>query len=71
MAYCRTNFLKTVIAVQQLVQLHKRKGVSQKWVFDHIIDTVEYPLNISYGTFRKYMCINAKHELKQITNEKD
>lgn len=66
MGYNNINHLKTVLSVQQLVRTHKKRGVSQKWVFDNIIDQPDYPVNITYGTFRKWMCINAKAELSKL-----
>ncbi len=71
MGYNRINYLKTVLSIQKLVQHYKKKGVSQKWVFDNVINQPEYPVNITYATFRKYMCVNAKADLNKLTtNEK-
>lgn len=66
MAYYRINFLKTVIDIQEIVSNYKHKGVSQKWVYDNVIDAPGSHFHITYCTFRKYMTINAKAELKKL-----
>lgn len=66
MAYSRINYLKTVIDIQNIVEQHRRKGVSQKWVYDNVINAPESTYHITYATFKKYMCVNAKFEIKKI-----
>jgi hypothetical protein len=61
------NFLRRVIWVQDIVIQYRKKGVSDKWVYYNVIENT--PPFISYETFRKYMCINAKAELKELKNE--
>lgn len=71
MGYSRVNHLRTVLVIQEIVETYKKKGVSQKWVYDNIIDKPEYPVNITYATFRRYMCINAKLELTKINEHEE
>lgn len=60
------NYLKKVIFVQDIVIEHKNRGTSAKWVYDNVIK--DMPPFISYETFRKYMCINAKAKLTALRN---
>ncbi len=65
----RVNYLKSVIAVQDIVREYGRpgKGYSQKWVFDNIIAPNPL-LNISYGTFCNYLGVaGARTELRELT----
>lgn len=62
------NYLKRVVYVQDLVLRYKKKGVSAKWVYDNVVYNM--PPFISYETFRKYMCMNAKKELLVLNKNK-
>jgi hypothetical protein len=66
MAYNRINYLRTVIDIQNIVAEFQRKGVSQKWVYYNVINAAGSVYHITYSTFRKYMCVNAKAQLKQL-----
>lgn len=63
------NFLKKVIFVQDIVIQHKRSGATAKWVYENVIK--DMPPFISYETFRKYMCINAKAKLTALKNSEN
>lgn len=63
MAYNRSNILNRIIDVQNITIEHTRRGVTQQWVYDHII----FPkYRISIGTYYNYLATNAKAELKKI-----
>lgn len=63
MAYNRKNLLERVLAIQTVTLEHKRRGVSQEWVYQNII----YPTYlISRTTYYSYLGCNAKAELKRI-----
>lgn len=51
------------LEIQRIVLEHKRKGTYQKWVYDNLIRDRYF---ISYATFNRYLCINAKKELKEL-----
>lgn len=67
MAYTRINYLKTIVDIQSIVMEYKTKGCMQKWVYDNVINIPGSGYHISYSTFKKYMTVNAKLELKRIT----
>ena len=56
----RKNYLQTIVDIQNIVLEHKGRGVTQKWVFDNIINTPDSPYHLGYTTFCRYMTINAK-----------
>lgn len=62
MVYNKHLFLKKVIKIQEIVIREKKKGCTQKWIYENLIAN-EY--NISKSTFDNYMCVNAKKELAE------
>ena len=68
MAYNRENILQRMVDIQDIVNESKRKkGSSQKWVYENII----YPqYRISYDCFNKYISYPAKMELKKLLVKK-
>lgn len=64
MAYNGKNILLRMIAIQEIVLEHKKRGVSQRWIFKNIISP-QY--NISYSTFNRYLTYPAKRELKALS----
>jgi hypothetical protein len=65
MAYNNQYLLERIVEVQNIVLEHTQKGVSQIWVYRNVI----YPrFMISESTFKRYMAINAKKELKKVKN---
>ncbi|WP_027470140.1 hypothetical protein [Saccharicrinis fermentans] len=67
MAYTRENLLRRMIDVQNKTLEHTQKGVTQEWVFRHVIKP---HYHISRKTFYSYLGANAKRELKQLTEAK-
>jgi hypothetical protein len=65
MAYNNLNVLKRAVEIQTIVLEHKKKGVSQIWVFKNVI---RERFLISYSTFNRSLSINAKKELKERLN---
>lgn len=61
MAYNNTNTLKKMIRVQDIVLEQKKRGVTQLYVYEHIIKDMFY---ISYSTFNRWLAYPAKAELK-------
>lgn len=67
MAYNRVNILNRIIDVQNITIEHTKRGVTQQWVFEHVI----YPKYfISIGTYYNYLACNAKAELRKIEANK-
>jgi len=67
-AAARRNYLLRVLAVQRLYQAHKVEGMPDAFVFrKHIAPT----FCIGERTFRNYMGINARKELKVLGVEVD
>lgn len=63
MGYNRRNILKRIIEIQEITLEHTRRGVSQKWVYEHVI----YPrFYISSATYYNYLAVNAKAELRKL-----
>lgn len=62
MAYNRQNILKRIVDVQNLTIEQTSRGVTQVWVYEHII----YPRYlISLSTYNNYLSTNAKKEIKE------
>lgn len=61
MAYNNRNVLKRMVKIQDIVLEHKRRGVSQLYVYQNI---VEPTFHISYSTFNRYLAYPAKLALK-------
>lgn len=55
--------LKRIVAVQNVVLEYRKKGVSQKWIYENVIAETFF---ISKSTFDRYMCSRAKHELNKL-----
>ena len=62
MAYNRRNILKRIVEIQNLTLEHTSRGVTQVWVFDHIIQPRFF---ISVSTYYNYLNINAKKLLNE------
>lgn len=63
MAYNRLNILSRIIDIQNITIEHTSRGVTQKWVYDHVI----YPRYfISLATFYNYLGVNARRELSRL-----
>lgn len=62
MAYNRRNILKRIIEIQNLTLEHTSRGVTQVWVFEHIIQPRFF---ISVSTYYNYLNINAKKLLNE------
>ncbi len=67
MAYNRKYFLEKVIIIQQIVIENKKKGCTQKWIYNNLIVDA---YKISYSTFNNYLSINAKYELQKLLKNK-
>lgn len=66
MAYNRTNKLILILDIQRVVLEHKKRGVSQEWIYVNLI----YPqYRISRTTFYNYLGCNAKAQLKKVEKE--
>lgn len=66
MAYNNRNTLLKMIRVQDIVLAEKRKGVSQLYVYEHIIKDA---FLISYSTFNRWLSYPAKQELNRKKQE--
>lgn len=63
MAYNRRNILSKILEIQTLTLEHRRRGVSQEWVYRNLI----YPTyRISRTTYYNYLGCNARAELKRV-----
>ena len=61
MAYNNRNTLLKMARVQDIVLAEKKKGVTQVFVYEHIIRDM---FLISYSTFNRWLAYPAKQELK-------
>ena len=62
MAYNNRNTLLKMVRVQDIVLREKRKGVSQIYVYEHLVKDA---FLISYSTFNRWLAYPAKQELKR------
>jgi len=62
MAYNRRNILKRIVEIQNLTLEHTSRGVTQVWVYEHIIRP---RFVISVRTYYSYLNINAKRMLNE------
>jgi len=67
MAYNRKNLLNRIIEIQQTTLEHKKKGSTQRWIYENVI---EPKYCISQGTYNNYLAINAKKELNDLKRAK-
>ena len=67
MAYNQRYFYRRVIAVQELVLLYKKQGVSQKYIYQVYIES-QY--QISYSTYNSWLAIPAKRNLRRLEEKK-
>lgn len=68
MAYSRQNILQRMVDIQNITIEQTSKGVTQEWVYNHII----FPKYvISKSTYYSYLRCNAKAELKRILSQKE
>lgn len=64
MAYKKTNYYKRIIKIQEITQMQKHQfGLTYKEIFHFF---VEEQFNISIRTYRSYLGIPAKRELKKL-----
>lgn len=61
MAYNNRNTLLKMVRVQDIVLAEKKKGVSQVFVYEHIIRDM---FLISFSTFNRWLAYPAKQELR-------
>jgi len=62
MAGYNVNYLRKIITVQDITLEHTRRGVTQQWVFDNIVNPQFF---ISQSTYYRYLRIPAKALIKQ------
>jgi len=62
MAYNKRNLLKKIVEIQNITLEYKKKGVSQKYIFNNFIKD---RFCISQRTYDSYLSINAKKMLKE------
>jgi len=62
MAYNRRNILKRIVEIQNLTLEHTSRGVTQVWVYEHVIQP---RFVISNRTYYNYLNINAKRILNE------
>lgn len=63
MSYTNRNILVKMIRVQDIVLEHKKRGVTQRYVFENII---KEQFVISYSTFNRWLSYPAKQELRKV-----
>lgn len=66
MAYNRINLLGRIIEIQEITLCEKRRGATQKWIFENHI-CPRY--HISIATFNRYLATPAKKQLKDLQHE--
>jgi len=61
----RLNFLRKVVAIQNITLAHTQKGITQAFVYRTII----YPQYfISRSTYYSYLAYPAKRELRELSH---
>jgi len=68
MAYNRINFLKKVLKVQDIALHHSKQGLFFKEIY-HL--HIENEFDICKRTFDSYLGINARKQLKELTQNKE
>lgn len=63
MAYSKKYLLTKIVEIQEIVLTEKKRGVTQKWVYEN---RIKNHYHISYPTFNNYLAINAKYELEKL-----
>lgn len=67
MAYNNRNTLLRMIEVQNIVLERKKKGMTQKFIYE---TEIMPKYHISYATFNRYLSYPAKYELKNGRKER-
>ena len=64
MAYNKKNYYKTIVKIQDITQMQYHQfGLSYKQIF-HLF--IEEQFNVSIRTYRTYLGVPAKRELKKL-----
>lgn len=63
MSYSNKNLLKRIVDIQNITLEYKKKGVTQKWIYENVI-TPKY--HISRTTYYNYLASEAKKFLRQM-----
>ena len=66
MAYTNKNYINRVIDIQDITLEHTKRGVTQQWVFDNII---EPHYRISKRTYYKYLALPAKRMKREFATQ--
>lgn len=67
MAYDKYHLLRKIIEIQEVVIREQKRGVTQKWIYEHLIRDRYFITEI---TFKAYLARNAKKELKELEEKK-
>ena len=65
MSYRNKNLLMKIVEIQNLTLEQKKRGVTQKWIYENLIAQHYY---ISRTTYYNYLACNAKKQLKDLEN---
>ena len=64
MAYNKRNLYQKIVDIQNLYLEHNQKGVTGEFIYSRMV----YPVyRISRATFYKYLAINAKRQLHDVS----
>lgn len=66
MSYTNRNILVKMVRVQDIVLEHKKRGVTQRFVYENII---KEQFVISYSTFNRWLSYPAKQELRRASKK--
>ena len=66
MTYNKRYYYLRIIEVQEIVTLHKKKGITQIYIYKQHI---EKQYNISYSTYNLWLSIPAKRDLKRLEEQ--
>lgn len=67
MPYSNENLLKRVVDIQNITLEHKKRGATQKWIFENLI-APRY--HISRTTYYSYLGSEAKKILRELEQKK-
>lgn len=63
MSYNQRNKLERICEIQRITLEHTQRGVTQKWVYDHV---VRPRFLISIATYYNYLGVPARKELNRM-----
>lgn len=67
MSYSNKNLLKKIVDIQNITLEHKKRGSTQKWIYENVIAPCYH---ISRTTYYNYLGSEAKKMLRELEESK-